>query len=102
MKDIKKDQKDVVDQGGITVSMSKLVDGIATVFAGVIDMLGALDGLQGFLRIVFRIHDACSFPKGFSTRLYRVLTFFYIIPLFQPLVNRYYVNRKKNLKLFLT
>lgn len=43
MKDIKKDQRDMVDQGGITVSMSKLVDGIATVFAGVVDMLGALD-----------------------------------------------------------
>ena len=43
MKDIKNDRKDVVDQGGITVSMSKLVDGIATVFAGVVDMLGALD-----------------------------------------------------------
>ena len=43
MKDKKNGQTDVVDQGGITVSMSKLVDGIATVFAGVIDMLSALD-----------------------------------------------------------
>ena len=43
MKGIKNDQTDVVDRGGITVSMSKLVDGIATVFAGVIDMLNALD-----------------------------------------------------------